>query len=62
MNELKNGTSKINMSNTAISDISVTIFSKKTEDDQLNQNLLKKRAEILEELGIHSELPSGASN
>jgi len=61
MNEFKNGTSKINMSNTVISDISVTIFSKKTEDDQLNQNLLKKRAEILEELGIYSE-PSGTDN
>ena len=61
MNEFKNGTSKINMSNTVISDISVTIFSKKTEDEQLNQNLLKKRSEILEELEIHSE-PSGADN
>ncbi len=59
MNEFKNGTSEINMSNTIISDIFVTVFTKKTEDEKLNQNLLKKRAEILEELGIYSE-PSGA--
>lgn len=65
MNEFKNAnneTSEENdMNNTIISDIFVTVFTKKTENEQLNQNLLKKRAEILEELEIHSE-PSGADN
>ena len=65
MKEFKNannGTSeKNNINGTIISDIIVTIFSSKKENSSLNQEMIKRRAEIIEDLGIHSE-PSGGDN
>lgn len=44
-----------------ISDITVTIYAKKLEQDSQNENLIKQRAEILKELGITNE-PAGADD